>query len=245
MLKQYQHEFSDYLKGINAGIAEQFINPQHMGRLSIYKNNFIQVSVGALQKIYEKTALLVGKECFEHYAAKFVCQQPAMASNLLYYDYGFIQYLCALEAMQNLRYLNDFMNLEYALHVVYHASGEGAPLTAQEMAGVGLTDILQLRGLYKTFKSRYNVYGIYRYCENMEEEPFITEQKTEYLLLSRRGFKLEIEPISEEYYALLHGFENNELTLEQVFGNMDLEADQISRAFARAIEAGLLIYKRG
>ncbi len=248
MLKNYQRTFSDYLRSGDESSVTKFIQPEYIGRMQIYKNNFFIACLAALKKLYAKTILIIGEECFNYYARLFIEANPPCESSLMFYSYDFISYLCSQKVMESLEYLSDMMLLEYSINEVYNAA-KMTELTSEEAVNLSTKDVLQLNMDVKVLQCEYNVLDIYDYCINCLDNPMnsrdnlVVNKGAYYVVMYRNGFSVVHHPIKEAEYIVFQAFENNGLTVERVFENIKMDVDRISMAFAKAIKLQLLIYK--
>ncbi len=123
-LLELQRTLGDGLLRLDGGDAPACIVPDGLdprARLAIYRNTACGVLVAALQLSYPAVRLLVGDECFEGAARRFIAQAPPQGAWLDAYGAGFADFLSRLPEMAALAYLPDTARLEWAVGAVLHA----------------------------------------------------------------------------------------------------------------------------
>ncbi len=109
----------EYERGVWAHITEDGFNAAE--RLRIYRNTCRATLIETLRMTYPAVERLVGREFFEHVAAKFVEHHPARSGYLNEYGAEFPVFLAGLEAAGELPYLADVGRFEWALSVAANA----------------------------------------------------------------------------------------------------------------------------
>ncbi|HEX9431829.1 MAG TPA: DNA-binding domain-containing protein [Burkholderiales bacterium] len=109
----------EYERGVWAHITEDGFNAAE--RLRIYRNTCRATLIETLRMTYPAVERLVGREFFEHVAAKFVEHHPARSGYLNEYGAEFPAFLAGLEAAGELPYLADVGRFEWALSVAANA----------------------------------------------------------------------------------------------------------------------------
>jgi hypothetical protein len=90
-------------------------------RLGIYRNTFATVLVNALRLSYPAVRRLVGDECFEGAARRFIDEVPPRSANLDGYGAGFADFLTRFEPVAALGYMPDVARLEWLVNRAIHA----------------------------------------------------------------------------------------------------------------------------
>jgi hypothetical protein len=90
-------------------------------RLRVYRGNSVAALVGALRLSYPAIEKLVGEECFEGCARRFIELSPPRTPWLYSYGGEFAAFLASLSWLASLSYLEDVARLEWAINAALHA----------------------------------------------------------------------------------------------------------------------------
>lgn len=90
-------------------------------RLSIYRNTATSVLVNALRLAFPAVQRLVGAECFEGAARRFIAASPPRSAWLDEYGAAFPAFLAQLSETASVPYLADVAYLEWQVNGVLHA----------------------------------------------------------------------------------------------------------------------------
>jgi len=180
-------------------------------RLRVYHNNAFGGFTKALRARYPVICALVGDGFFRYAAAQYIAQQPSTSGDL--HDFGetFPEFLENFEPAAKLEYLGDVARLELAYDEALCAA-DHAPLDLSALAGVPPEryDELQfiLHPASRLLASDFPILRIWQ----INQPDYQGEQTVdwtaggEYLLVIRRGFDMEIQPLAAGDYALLQAF---------------------------------------
>ncbi|HEY3077474.1 MAG TPA: DNA-binding domain-containing protein [Burkholderiales bacterium] len=132
----------EYDRGVWSYIVDDgFSAPE---RLRIYRNTCRSTLVQTLRMTYPAVERLVGRDFFNHAAAKCVARYPARSGYLNDYGGEFADFLAGFEPARELAYLPDVARFEWALSVA--ANAEDAPLLEPDaLLGVQAEDHAALR----------------------------------------------------------------------------------------------------
>jgi len=113
-------------------------------RLMVYRGNYAGALVDSLRLSFPAVDKLVGGDCFEGCARRFIREQPPQTSWL--YDYGgdFPDFLAGLPELAGLPYLPDVARLEWAVNGALHAPDRD-PLDAAALIALVDADPRSLR----------------------------------------------------------------------------------------------------
>jgi len=95
-------------------------------RLAVYRNNSLASLGEALRDTYPVVNRLVGKECFDGLARRYVPLDPPRSGCLLDYGSGFTDFLEDMEILRPLAYLSDLARLEWLWQEAYHEADSTA-----------------------------------------------------------------------------------------------------------------------
>ncbi|UXU90086.1 HvfC/BufC N-terminal domain-containing protein [Burkholderia sp. S-53] len=125
--------------GAAADDAAAWIEPDGLApraRLSIYRNTLTSVLVNALRLAFPAVQRLVGAECFEGAARRFIAASPPRSAWLDEYGAAFPACLAQLSDLASIPYLADVAHVEWQVNVVLHAPA----LPALDLAGLASLD---------------------------------------------------------------------------------------------------------
>ena len=129
--------------------AAAWIEPDGLApgaRLSIYRNTATSVLVNALRLAFPAVQRLVGAECFEGAARRFVDVSSPRSAWLEEYGAAFPTFLAQLSDLASIPYLADVAHLEWQVNVVLHAPAFPAlDLTGLASLDDGALGALRLR----------------------------------------------------------------------------------------------------
>ncbi|WP_321782207.1 DNA-binding domain-containing protein [Burkholderia pyrrocinia] len=129
--------------------AAAWIEPDGLApraRLSIYRNTLTSVLVNALRLAFPAVLRLVGAECFEGAARRFIDASPPRSAWLDEYGAAFPAFLAQLSDLASIPYLADVAHLEWQVNVVLHAPAFPAlDLTGLASLDDGALGTLRLR----------------------------------------------------------------------------------------------------
>ncbi|WP_175873106.1 DNA-binding domain-containing protein [Burkholderia sp. BCC0397] len=90
-------------------------------RLSIYRNTMTAVLANVLRLAFPAVQYLLGADCFEGAARRFMTAAPPDSAWLDEYGAGFPAFLAALPETRSISYLADVAHLEWQVNSVLHA----------------------------------------------------------------------------------------------------------------------------
>ncbi len=90
-------------------------------RLEIYRGTTFGSLTEALADAFPVVSQLVGERFFAHTAGRFIAAHPPQAPRLAEYGGDFPHFLGSFAAARSLPYLPDVAQLEWAVHLAYHA----------------------------------------------------------------------------------------------------------------------------
>lgn len=110
-------------------------------RVGIYRNSAHGILLDYLESLYPVSLELVGTEFFGRAAHNFIDQAPPTSPFLAEYGVGFAEHLAQLPALQELMWIVEVTQLEWARHAAWHTVNQASSdftqleaLSAQEQA---------------------------------------------------------------------------------------------------------------
>lgn len=212
-LRQLQLDFTRAIfDAPPAGLAEQALaGGVSGGRLAIYRNNVFTNLRAALRAVYPVIECLVGEEFFNHAANQFIRRYPSGSGDIEDYGAQFAEFLARFPGARELVYLPDTARLEWAYHQVFHAA-DHLPLSLERLACVSSEQYGQLRfQLHPASALLASDYPVHRIWE-VNQPGFQGEQTVDLslggvkLLILRRRFQVEMQPLGAGEFAMLTGF---------------------------------------
>jgi uncharacterized protein (UPF0276 family) len=119
-LRSVQSNFLDGLLALDDQLSPAI--DAHKQRLWIYQNNVFAATREYLEEVYPAVLGVVGDRFFKQMAQLFVQNKPPREGNIYLFGQDFDSVIVAFGALQEMPYLVDLMNYEWALHKAYFAS---------------------------------------------------------------------------------------------------------------------------
>lgn len=194
-------------------------------RLAVYRNNIEINFAASLRASFPAIWRLVGEDYFLQCARQFQRSQPSRSGDLQHVGAGFSEYLAALHADDEFRYLGDVARLEWLCQGSLLAANH-APLDLQKLAGVAASqyDTLSFR-LHPTARLFVSDYPCLNIWEANAHETSATDEVIE-LGVGAERVLIYRNQLQLQFYRLSIG--------ELGF----LRAVEAGAGFASAIEAG-------
>jgi hypothetical protein len=213
-LQRLQHDFSQAVfgappAGLPGAIRAGSLSAER--RLAIYRNNVFANLREALRAVYPVVERLVGAEFFDHAANGFIRNCPSVSGDIEDYGETFAAFLARFPGAETLPYLADTARLEWACHQVFHAA-DHVPLALEKLAGVSPECYGQLRfRLHPASALLASDYPVHRIWETNQpdyrgDETVDLSLGGVKLLLLRRRFEVEMQPLGAGEFAMLTGF---------------------------------------
>ncbi|SMF23138.1 HvfC/BufC N-terminal domain-containing protein [Pseudogulbenkiania subflava] len=175
-LLELQRAFSrSVFTGDPAGIAP-WVAPHGLTadeRLQIYRNMVFNTLGSALKTSYPSVLRLVGEDCFDGVAARYIAAVPSQSSNLQDYGAAFPDFLAAIPETAELPYLADIARLEWARQLAYLAA-EATPLAPGRLTERSEDELARtvfvLHPSVHLIDSRYPILDIWRFCQEADSQ---------------------------------------------------------------------------
>ena len=211
-LRELQVAFARDIFDAAAEDAAQYVKPGRFPaarHLQVYRNNVFSSLTGALQAVFPVIERLVGDGFFRYAAHTYIHQHPPVSGNLHDFGRAFADFLAGFAPAQALPYLADVAHLEWAWHAAFHAPDHPS-LALDALAGVAPEHHGAIRFLLhpaaRLLASDYPVLRIWQVNQpdNADVDSVDLSAGGVRLLVTRRGLAVEIEPVADSDYALLH-----------------------------------------
>ena len=138
-LHETQRAFAD---GLLHGAPPAMLSATSAARFSVYRGNVLSNLTAALRLSYPAVARLVGGECFDGWAARFIVARPPRSGDLYEYGEEFADYLRDAPGME-LAWLPDVARLEWAINRAL-AAGVSPALDPGSLAALPADRIAEL-----------------------------------------------------------------------------------------------------
>jgi len=152
-----QKNFADYIVGASREI-ENSIEPRHLKRLSVYRNNFVLNGEETLSQIFPVTRMVLGQRRFFEYSGEYTERFSAASPNREKWGDEFPAFISRKASEHQLGFLYDLSRLE--LHLFEASRAE----SAVSLAAKDLADTVQ----FKLIPSVYLVESPFRVDELYE-----------------------------------------------------------------------------
>ena len=212
-LRELQQDFLHAIFGSDIGpISSQIIQAglPSESRALIYKTNVFANLRESLRSVYPVIERLVGEEFFNHAADEYIRQHRSRSGDIQQYGAEFGAFLSRFPGARELAYLPDTARLEWAYNRVFHAA-DHAPLSVQRLTHVNPESYANLRfrvhPASALLESNYPVHRIWEVNqpEYQGDQSVDLSQGGAKLLLIRRGYTIEMHPMSTAEFTLLRG----------------------------------------
>ncbi|MDP2561168.1 DNA-binding domain-containing protein [Psychrobium sp. 1_MG-2023] len=176
-------------------------------RLAIYRNNVIHSLMTALGELYPVVKRLIGDDCFNHAARKFVRNTPPAQAALVFYGQEFSEFIKTFTPCIELEFLADVAALEFFVNQAYH-SGDSVlfdPATLSEVAPEQLGNItFSLIPSVTLMRSDWPIDSIWH--ENLKVQPELvdlSESQPCSLMVYRRDMQVEVVNLDPNCFLFL------------------------------------------
>lgn len=176
-------------------------------RFQLYHNNIFIGLREALSATYPVIHRLVGDECFQHVARRYIHRHPPRSGNVHEFGAAFGEFLQALPGLQDWAYLADVARLEWGYHRVFHAPEDGV-LNLQQLSLLDTDASERLRFQRASdcclVSSDYPVLDIWQANQPGSEPVEVRlDQGGVQLVVRRLGPDVVFEPLDKAVFALL------------------------------------------
>lgn len=240
-LASTQQEFLDCLLHHNPELPSAVT--AHRQRIHVYQNN-VYAAIGAyLAEVYPATRGVVGEQFFKQMAVTQLTQQPPSAGNIYLYGAQFKAVLDGLEGLENLPYLADLIDYEWALHKAYFADVENLVKVEEYSQDALLTLPVSLNNSVTVLSSNYPIFEIHRQSlpEFSGEVSIDLGQSQDSLLVYKFQQQPQTRILSSADTLLLNNLRLSENILQAIEAlGGSVSAEQLAASLAMVIELQLL-----
>ncbi|MEM7360899.1 MAG: DUF692 family multinuclear iron-containing protein [Pseudomonadota bacterium] len=240
-LAEAQSGFLDQLLGLEETLPSAI--DCHQGRLWVYQNNVFAAIKDYLQETFPATCGVVGEVFFKQLSQLFAQKLPPSAGNVYLYGERFAEILNEFEALQNMPYLHDLVEYEWALNTAYFADMSGGINPADYEQAELLSLPVVLNPSTHFVRSEYPIYEIHRQSlpGYKGEVAIDLGQSQDSLLVYKQQFEVKTRVLSEEEAHFLENLQNSDTLLQGIEALQgSLSAESLSAALAMVFELGLL-----
>jgi hypothetical protein len=213
-LRQLQTEFLRGVLGIDDSIVTELFRADGLAaekRLAIYQNNVFSNFSGALQAVYPVILRLVGEEFFGHAADRFIRRYPSSSGDIHHFGKEFAEFLAHFPGAAGLPYLADAARLEWLVHEVFHEA-DHHPMNLKKLQQIRPEQYptlrLKVHPAARLIASEFPIRRIWQVNqpEYAGDQTVDLNEGAEKLLIVRRKFVVEVEPLSVGEFTMLSGF---------------------------------------
>jgi len=241
-IAEYQKSFLDKLTDGSSKLPQAIEAHQH--RLWIYQNNMFGATQDYLAELYPAVRGVVGADYFKQIAHSFIKAKPPSQGNIHLYGESFSWVLSEFEALQELPYLQDLIQFEWALHHSYFCS-IGSSINFRDLSQEALLALpVDFNASVSIVKSAYPIFEIHRQSLPSYEQDVAIElsQGGDKLLVYKDELAVQIHSLEESQVLFLDILQNTDNLLQAIEGaSGSLSTDEISAVLAWAL--GLLSHK--
>lgn len=243
-LIDWQQQFTRSIARDESSTFEQMLvptpGPDFLEGIGVYRNNYQGSRVNTLIDIYPVCRQVLGENCFDGLAHRYVQETGSSQADLNLYGEDFYQLLQTMvneyEAFSIYPWLPDLARLEAACHQVYYLSdpiiSDTSFVAEQLPSAIQVKSGRHVRWLI----TGWPVIDIWQAHQDTEEpEEIVCPMEVSYLLVDRPGFQARPANITVSEMAWLSAAEKGD-TLENLLNNEALAIEDL----ANMIAGGLL-----
>jgi hypothetical protein len=216
-------------------------------RLEIYRNNVFSNYISALTAVYPVILRLVGEEFFHHAAREFIVDYPSASGDIHHFGREFDRFVADFSGAAQLPYLPGVAKLEWAVHEVFHAEHH-AGLDFAKLQSLAPSDygslLFKLHPAVRLIESTYPIRKIWlvNQPDYADELAVDLGEGGDTLLVIRREFEVEIEPMEAGRFALLRALARGEPFAAAVERTMETFPDlEVSASLAACVQARAIV----
>jgi hypothetical protein len=193
---------------VGGGVGEGRAGPNTGQRLNVYRNNALHNYREALRSVYPVLERLVGERFFDYAADQYAIAHPSASGDIHRFGAAMPDFLSTFGPAAALAYLPDTARLEWAMHAVFHAA-DHAPLSLERLAELAqCSDALLRCTLHPACRLLASSFPIDRiWAVNQPgvewDDTLDVDGGGALLLVRRRGFEVELDPLEKGEFALL------------------------------------------
>lgn len=201
-LLELQRAFSLSVFAGDTAELEPWVEPHGLAageRLQIYRNMVFNTLSGALKTSYPSVLRLVGTDCFDGAAARYIAAVPSLSGNLQEFGEAFPNFLATMLETVELPYLADVARLEWARQESYLAA-EARPIPLESLTSLEEEELARtvfaLHPSVHLIDSRYPVLDIWHFCQEENQDYLRLGEQGQAVLVWRKGTQIVMQAIS-------------------------------------------------
>jgi hypothetical protein len=234
-LDHIQNEFVDsFLHGLSPSL-ETYIISNHISakkRIAVYITTIKENLRNALSLTFPGVWLLLGDECANNVAYKFISEKHNLPQIGCLDDWGadFPDFIGSFKPLENLAYLKDFAAIEWLKHLSYNAK-DSQPLKISLFNEFSEEDLATLRLVLHPsvflYHSTFEVEAIFHLLEH-QSQTIQVAMNPQYFIVFRKENEIHIKNSGGAVYHFLVSLQNNNLidsynsTIE-IYSDFDLQ----------------------
>jgi uncharacterized protein (UPF0276 family) len=237
-----QEQFLDAVISLNNQLASA--KPGYQQRIGVYQNNVFAACQDYLADVFPATRGVLGADYFKQVAQTMIQSKPPVAGNIYHYGVELSESLSQLEALQDMPYLADLVEFEWALHTAYFADTsdciEPEAMGQQEL----LTLPIDFNNSVVLIDSQYPIYQIHHQSlpQYDQQVQIDLDQSQDNLVV----YKLQQRVVSEIWrdldFAVLQAIKKNKNLLQAIESlTGSISAETLTSSLTRILNARLLI----
>ena len=236
-LGDFQQTFHDCLRARDMTALERYVNETKQipatERLAVYRGNVYVLLKEVLQDTFSRVHTLVGEDCFQAIAYRFISEHPPKSGRMLDYGLEFASFIEGISELKSYPYLSDVARLEWMLNEAYYA--EDAPKAT--LVNVQDFEAEQLLSLGVKFppavyflQSKFPLQHIWELASHEREDVVNMDAGGDQVMLIRPEWETQVYWLDPAAYAFLYALHGGS-TLEQAYvraSALDAEFDLAS-----------------
>lgn len=203
-------------------------------RLNVYRNNVLSGLSNVLALNFPTIKTLVGEEFFDAVAKLYIRQNPPQQGCANLYGESFAEFLHSLEQTQELPYLYDVAQYDWAFNFGYHAADDMG-LRQEDLQGISPEQyadlVLNPRASLSLIHSSYPLISIREFCgkEDEDDETLDLDAGGVYLMVYRPELRIVVVELEDDEFAMLTGIQQGKNlgeafeTVLAVYPNFDFQ----------------------
>ena len=222
-LEQYQAKFLDGVFSLEENLPTAIEDHQH--RLWIYQNNVYAATQDYLQEVYPAVLGVMGKDFFKQVAQHHIQSMPPSQGNIHLYGGQLSNAFEQFEGLQDLNYLYDLSEYEWAVHSAYFAKVSEPIDPATVAQDELLTLAVRFNDSVTLIDSSYPIYEIHRQSlpSYSGDVSIDLNQSQDNLLVYKDGFSVQTKVLNQDellFYKTIKKSENLLQAIEGVSGSI-------------------------
>lgn len=223
------------LQNLQADIAEAILtNDQNTDliypteNISIYQQNILSTLTHALKTAYPLIMKIIGDECFNVTAKKYIDSYPSLSGDLNEYGAYFSDFLATYENLHQLPYLAEVAKFEWTCHRIV-LMGEHLPFDIKMLERIATDQYAQLHfnlsPACEIHCFQYPILRIIALCKNEIPGPIDLHEGGVNLLIYKRHFDVSLVSLSKGEFIFLTALQENKSLADSL--ELALEKDPL------------------